>query len=65
MLPYGGIYIAGGIAPKNKEIFDREFVKMFGQNNKLSHVLNKISIYLVRNLNVGLIGAGAAGTGIK
>ncbi|HLC61779.1 MAG TPA: glucokinase [Candidatus Nanoarchaeia archaeon] len=65
VLPYGGIYIAGGIAPKNKEIFDREFVKMFGQNNKLSHVLNKISIYLVRNLNVGLIGAGAAGTGIK
>ena len=60
-LPYGGIYIAGGIAPKNKEIFDREFVKMFGQNNKLSHVLNKIPVYLVLNLNVGLIGAGAAG----
>ena len=34
---------------------------MFGQNNKLSHVLNKIPVYLVLNLNVGLIGAGAAG----
>ena len=60
-LPYGGIYIAGGIAPKNKEIFNKEFVKMFEQNNKLSHVLKKIPIYLVLNLNVGLIGAGAAG----
>ena len=60
-LPYDGIYIAGGIAPKNKGIFDREFVKMFEQNNKLSHVLNKIPVYLVLNLDVGLLGAGAAG----
>ncbi len=60
-LPYGGIYIAGGIAPKNREIFDKEFVKMFEQNNKLSHVLKKIPIYLVLSLNAGLIGAGVAG----
>lgn len=60
-LPYGGIYIAGGIAPKNREIFDKEFVKMFVQNNKLSHVLKKIPIYIVLNPNVGLIGAGIAG----
>ena len=60
-LPYGGIYIAGGIAPKNKEIFDKEFVKMFRQNNKLSHVLKKIPVYLLLNSNVGLMGAGIAG----
>lgn len=61
VLPYGGIYIAGGIAPKNKEVFNNDFVKIFGQNNKLSHVLNRIPIYLVLNLNIGLIGAGFAG----
>ena len=60
-LPFGGIYIAGGIAPKNREIFDNEFVKMFEQNSKLSHVLKKIPIYLVLSLNAGLIGAGVAG----
>lgn len=65
ILPYGGIYIAGGIAPKNKEIFDKEFNRIFMQNHKLSHVLKKIPIYLILNLNVGLIGAGMAGTKLK
>ena len=64
-LPYGGIYIAGGIGPKNKEIFDKEFVEMFENNYKLSHVLKKTPIYLILNLNVGLIGAGFAGAKLK
>ena len=65
VLPYGGIYIAGGIGPKNKEIFDKNFVKMFEDNHKLSHVLKNMPIYLILNLNAGLIGAGTAGAKIK
>lgn len=57
-LAFGGVYIAGGIAPKNKGIFDGEFVKIFQQSDKLANVLKKIPVYLVLNPNAGLLGAG-------
>lgn len=57
-LAFGGVYIAGGIAPKNKEIFDRDFVMEFENNFKLSYVLRKIPVYIILNLNAGLLGAG-------
>ena len=60
-LAFGGVYIAGGIAPKNRDIFDKDFVKAFEQNYKLPYVLKKIPIYLILNYNVGLLGAGFAG----
>ncbi len=60
-LAFGGVYIAGGIAPKNKEVFDTAFIKIFEQNYKLSFVLKKIPVYLIMNPNVGLLGAGFAG----
>ena len=60
-LSFGGVYIAGGIAPKNKNIFDKEFIKMFEQNNEFRGVLKKIPVYLILNPNAGLLGAGFAG----
>ena len=60
-LALGGVYIAGGIAPKNKEIFDKEFVKIFEDSHKMRGLLKKIPIYLILNYNVGLLGAGFAG----
>ncbi|MBI2658728.1 ROK family protein [Candidatus Woesearchaeota archaeon] len=60
-LPYGGIYIAGGIAPKNRDIFDDNFVKAFESCHERSDVLKKIPIYLVVNYNAGLLGAGFFG----
>ncbi len=60
-LPEGGIYIAGGIAPKNKEIFDKEFVRVFEENYKMHDVLKKIPIHLITNYNAGLLGAGFCG----
>lgn len=63
-LAFGGVYIAGGIAPKNKDIFDKNFVKIFENNYKLNYVLKKMPVYLILNCNVGLIGAAFAGTKI-
>ncbi len=60
-LALGGVYIAGGIAPKNSDIFDKSFVKIFEQSNKMGHILKKIPIYLILNYNAGLLGAGFAG----
>lgn len=60
-LPYGGVYIAGGIAPKNPGIFDSEFVRKFEKHHERQDVLKKIPIYLVMNYDVGLLGAGFVG----
>src|SRR3989338_5918832 len=60
-LSFGGVYIAGGIAPKNKDIFDKEFIRIFEDNHKMKNVLRKIPIFLVVNNNVGLLGAGFLG----
>ena len=59
LLPYGGLYIAGGIAPK---IFqDQELEKLFldelKNKGRMNEVIKNIPIYLVKNEQVGLIGA--------
>lgn len=61
----GGVYIAGGIAPRNKDLFDKGFIKEFEESDKLKEILRKIPVYLVLNLNVGLLGAGLAGARLK
>lgn len=60
-LAFGGVYIAGGIAQKNSDIFDMEFVKIFGQSDKMRDILARMPIYLITNYDIGLIGAGFAG----
>ena len=59
-LAFGGVYIAGGIAMKNKDIFDKKFIRMFMETHKLRHVLGKIPIYLILNYDSGMIGAAFA-----
>ncbi len=53
----GGVYIAGGIAMKNKGIFDSEFVKNFEDSLLMKKLLKKIPIYIITNYNAGLMGA--------
>ena len=57
----GGIYIAGGIAPKNKDIFDREFLRIFEDSTKMKAILKKTPVYLIENYDVGMIGAAFVG----
>jgi len=61
-LAFGGVYIAGGIAPKNSDIFDRIFIKIFEESHKMGDVLKKMPVYLVLNCNIGLLGSGFAGS---
>ncbi len=54
----GGLYIAGGIAPKiiNK-LNTSMFTDTFLSNKKMHHVLNNIPVYIILNTKVGLFGA--------
>lgn len=54
----GGMYIAGGIASKNKDIFKtKDFLDEFEDAYKRSDVLKQIPIYVVVNYDVSLYGA--------
>jgi glucokinase len=58
ILPFGGVYITGGIAlkilPKLKQ---GSFVRVFSDKAKLSTQLAKIPIYVVLNEDAPVLGA--------
>jgi len=60
-LAKGGVYIAGGIASRNPDIFKaRRFISEFENANKQRDILKDTPIYIVVNYNVSLYGAGLA-----
>jgi glucokinase len=65
-LPYGGLYIAGGIAAKNLPLMeDGTFITAFNHKGRVSPLLANIPIYLILNPQVGLIGAVARAAAMK
>jgi glucokinase len=57
-LPYGGLYVAGGIAAKILPLFDRYgFHTHFATKGRVSKLLEAVPVYVVLNPQVGLIGA--------
>jgi len=58
-LPYGGLYIAGGIAPKNIDRFTKNnlFLSAFHDKGRVSPILKQVPIYLVTAEEVGQMGA--------
>ncbi|MFC1768286.1 glucokinase [Nanoarchaeota archaeon] len=59
-LPYGGLYIAGGIAIGNVGAFSGKFKKEFIDNPSLKEVLDNIQIQIIIEKNVGIVGAAYA-----
>lgn len=58
LIPNGGLYIAGGIAPKILPLIqDGKFLQILKSKGRVSPVLENIPIHLVLNPEVGLIGA--------
>ncbi|MDX1977413.1 MAG: glucokinase [Pseudanabaenaceae cyanobacterium bins.68] len=58
LLPYGGLYIAGGIAAKNLELFRQgNFLAAFHAKGRMSTLLSQIPVQIIANQEVGLIGA--------
>ena len=59
-LPYGGLYIAGGIAPKNSEYIvgnDSLFMRAFRAKGRVSAALDRVPVHIVKSENLGLRGA--------
>lgn len=59
-LPYGGVYIAGGIAPKNMEFIngpESDFMHRFWDKGRLSSIMADFPLYVVMKEDLGLRGA--------
>lgn len=56
-LCYGGLYIAGGIAEKNSDMFDEKFMSHFKNNYIFSKLLKKIPVYVIKNYDISLYGS--------
>lgn len=57
-LPYGGVYIGGGIVPRLSELIDRErFVRIFSAKGVQGKLLEKIPVWLITDANLPLYGA--------
>ena len=60
LLARGGIFLAGGIAAKNVEHFtDGRFMRAFCHKGRFAAMLREISVDVIVNANVGLIGAAS------
>lgn len=58
LLPYGGLYVAGGIAGKNLSLMTTDkFLDAFTDKGRMSKLLEDIPVHIVLNPQVGLIGA--------
>jgi glucokinase len=58
LLPYGGLYIAGGIAAKNLSLMKSgKFMQAFSDKGRVSPLLESVPVQVVLNPQVGLIGA--------
>lgn len=56
-LARGGVYIAGGIAAKNKEIFHTDFMPEFVRNNSFQNLLEKAPVRIITKYDISHIGA--------
>jgi glucokinase len=58
LLPYGGLYIAGGIAPKILPLVQNgSFLLNFTDKGRMRSILEDIPVHIILNQQVGLIGA--------
>jgi glucokinase len=59
-VPRGGLFIAGGIAPKIiQRLQHGDFVQAFNRKSKMQALLHQIPVAVVINAKVGLLGAAA------
>jgi glucokinase len=58
LLPYGGLYIAGGIAAKNLSLMQEgSFLQAFTLKGRMRSLMERVPVHVVLNPQVGLMGA--------
>jgi glucokinase len=59
-LPFGGLYLAGGVVQKNRALFgSTAFLDAFHAKGRMSALLERVPLRVVTETRVGLLGAAA------
>ncbi len=59
-MAFGGVYIVGGLVRTNIDVMKKSpFLKSFRNKGRLSHLMEKIPVYVVTNEKLGILGAAA------
>ena len=57
-LPYGGLYVSGGIAAKNPDwVKSKDFMEAYQDKGRMSNLVMKVPLYLVLTEDTGERGA--------
>lgn len=58
LLPYGGLYIAGGVAAKNLPLMKSGvFIQAMADKGRMRPLMERVPVHLILNQGVGLVGA--------
>jgi glucokinase len=58
LLPYGGLYVAGGIAAKNLALIEAGgFMRAMTDKGRMRPLMEQVPVHVILNPQVGLIGA--------
>jgi glucokinase len=58
LLPYGGLYIAGGVAAKNLSLMKSGvFIEAMTDKGRMRPLMERVPVHLILNQEVGLLGA--------
>jgi glucokinase len=58
LLPYGGLYIAGGVAAKNLPLLESGiFLRAMNDKGRMRPLMERVPVHVILNQKVGLIGA--------
>lgn len=64
LLPYGGLYVAGGIAAKNLPLLEEgRFLDTFLAKGRMRPLLERVPVHVVLDAKVGLVGAALVASG--
>jgi glucokinase len=65
LLPYGGLYIAGGIAAKILPLMQQGFLPAFLHKGRMNSLLEQVPVRIVLNPQVGLLGSAICAAGLS
>jgi glucokinase len=59
-MAFGGLYIVGGLVRSNIAVMKKSpFLKSFHNKGRMSHLMKKIPVYVVKSEQLGIVGAAA------
>ena len=57
LIPSGGVFLLGGVAEKNRWLFQDDFLRAFNGGGRFDDLRRGLNLYLSRHVDFGIVGA--------